>query len=119
MRTETPSPRGTTQTAIDIARSEAVGTTLYDAMGRARMLGIPNKYMVFENEATKRQARSLLFDALIVSFGVNALEVTKVLHSLRAIDRAGAYDHEAMAEMWEIIEDTAREECRDNRERME
>ena len=63
-----------------------------------------------------RHARSILIGAITLSHGTKSLDATTILNSLRAIDRCGAYDHAAMAECWERIEDIARDQARESRE---
>ncbi len=67
-------------------------------------------------KTTERQARSLLFDALTLSLGINSPNTTKILNSLRVIDRCHADDFESMEEFWRLIEDTARKMARECRE---
>ena len=89
-------------------------------MAKARRFGQATRDPVtaIYDRSVQRQARSLLFDALALSFGVNNLDMRKILHSLRNHDRAGAYDFKGMIDMLEIVEDTARDLARDCRERM-
>ncbi len=63
-----------------------------------------------------RYARSILLGAHTLSLGLKALDTTKILNSLRAVERCHPDDHEAEAEQWERIEDIAREKARECRE---
>ncbi len=108
------------EAAAKIAREDAVIDIAFAAMALARRLGTTSRDPLASifNDRIKIQARRLLIEATLHLYGVNALAERKILGSLSSIDLAGAYDHEAMAEFWQIVEDTAREEARDNRERM-
>ena len=102
------------------AAEDAVIDMAAMAMSLARQHGIRTREpiaAIFDNR-NKRQARRLLLAAAMHLYGLNALAERKILGSLSSIDLAGADDFEAMAEFWEIIEDAARDECRDNRERI-
>ena len=68
------------------------------------------------DQRVKRQARRLLLQAAMHLHGVNALNVRTIIGSLSSIDLARADDHEGMAESWERIEDTARDQARECRE---
>ena len=106
--------------AREDAREDAVISTAAAAMAMARSLGQPSRdpvASIFDNRM-KIQARRLLLSAAMHLHGVNALFERKMLGGLSSYDLAGAYDHEAMAEICELMEDTAREEARDNCERM-
>ena len=105
------------------AIEDAVQRIHVAAMAEARKIaGAPRSpedhVSAIYDDRIPRAARRLLTAALCASYGVNFSEVRKVLNSLSSIDHCGAYAHEAMEEFWEIIEDTARDEARDNRERM-
>ena len=113
-----------TDTIAKIAEADACEDAVIDmatmAMFKARGLGKQTRDPVaaIYDDRIKRQARRLLISAVLHLHGLNALAERKILGSLSSIDLAGAYDFEAMAECWEIIEDTAREECRDCREQI-
>ena len=90
------------------------------AMCTARRLGEPSRGPVsaINDPRVKIQARRLLLAAAMHLHGVNALFERQILGGMSRHDLAGAYDYEAMAEICDGIEDAAREEARDNRERM-
>jgi len=97
------------QINTDIAREEAVSHTLHQVMSLARELGAPTTdpvMAIFDNRVA-RQARSILIDALVMSYGVNSKASVKVLKLLRALDRVNCDYHEATADIWECIKDIA------------
>ena len=88
------------------------------AMKTARRLGTQtlDPVAAIYDQRVRRQARRLLLSAAMHLYGVHALNVRQILGSLSSIDLAHADDHEAMAECWERVEDTAREMARECRE---
>ncbi len=88
------------------------------AMSAARRIGAPTRDPIaaIYDLRVKRQARRLLLSAAMHLYGLNAVNVRRILGSLSSIDLAGADDHEAMLEIWQRIEDTARDMARECRE---
>ena len=101
-----------------IAREEAVSHTLHQVMSLARELGAASNdpvAAIFDNRVS-RQARSILIDALVMSYGVNSKSSVKVLNQLRALDLVNCDYHEATADIWECIKDIAAAEEEEYRE---
>ncbi len=88
------------------------------AMATARRFGTPTRDLIASiyDQRVRRQARRLLLEAAMHLYGVHALNVRQILGSLSSIDLAHADNHEAMAECWTRIEDTARDMARECRE---
>jgi len=101
-----------------IAREEAVAHTLHQVMSLARELGAATNdpvAAIFDNRVA-RQARSILIDALVMSYGVNSKASVKVLNLIRALDWVNCDYHENTADIWEAIRDIADAEEEDYRE---
>ncbi len=121
----TASPISGTNVAIDAidatdAAEDAAQDTLNFVMAKVRAnrrQPLDVAEAIYGNSKA-RHARTILFDALVLSHSIKFLDITKILNALRAYDIAGAYDFEAMIEMLEIVEDTAREMARECREYM-
>lgn len=119
MPADTPLETFTKIALAEDAREDAVIDLAVMAMCTARRLGMPSRGFVSANDPRFRiQARRLLLAANMHLQPVNALFDRAILGSMSSYDIAGAYDFEAMAEICDGIEDAAREEARDNRERM-
>ncbi len=105
------------QAKSEIAAEDAAQDTLNFVMAnvRANRRTLDVAEAIYGNSKA-RHARTILFDALVLSHSIKFLDITKILNALRAYDLAGAYDFEAMIEMLEIVEDTAREMARECRE---
>ena len=103
------------ETVSNIAAEDAVIDMAVLAMKTARLIGAPTRDPIaaIHDQRVKRQARRLLLASAMHLYGLNALDVRQILGSLSSIDLAGADDHEAMAESWERIEDTARDMARE------
>ncbi len=107
------------ETIAKIAAAEdAVIDVAALAMQIARRIGIPTYEPIaaIYDQRVKRQARRLLLAGAMHLHGVHAFNMRTILGSISSIDLAGADNHEAMAESWERIEDTAREMARECRE---
>ncbi len=102
----------------DDAAEDAVIDIAARAMKTARRIGAPTRDPIaaIYDQRVRRQARRLLLSAALHLHGVNTSAARSILGTLSSIDLAGADDHEAMAECWERIEDTARDMARECRE---
>ena len=104
-------------TVAKIPIEDAAQDTLNFVMARIRQsLGSAYVAEMIYGNSKVRHARSVLIGAITLSHGTKNLDTTKILNSLRAIDRCGAYDFETMEEFWSLIEDTARDQARECRE---
>ena len=101
-----------------IAREEAVSHTLHQVMSLARELGAPttDPVMAIFDDRVARQARSILIDALVMSYGINSKASVKVLGLIRALDWVNYNFHENTADIWEKIKDIADAEEEEYRE---
>ena len=101
-------------TAEDAVIDMAATATRY-----ARSLGKPSLGPVaaIYDDRIKRQARRLLISAVLHLYPLDALFERQILGGMSSYDMAGA-DDEALADMCETIEDAARDEARECRERL-
>lgn len=101
------------------ACEDAVIDMAATAMRYARNLGQPTRDPIaaIYDDRIKRQARGLLLQAVLHLYGLDALLQRRILGGLSSYDLAGAND-EALAEICDGLEDAAREEARECRERM-
>lgn len=93
------------------AAADAVVDISSRAMSYARRYGQPNPdpvARIYDN-ATIRQARSLLTDALVKLYGLDRRDYVKILHALRNLDGGPVDHHAARAEQWRMIERVAAE----------
>ena len=112
------SPIRETIAAIDAAE-DAVVDMAVAATTAARRLGKPTLHPIraIFDDRINRQARRLLLQAAMHLYGLNALFPRQILGAMSSYDLAGAND-EALAEICDGLEDAAREEARECRERM-
>ena len=89
------------------------------AMFKSRRLGQPTRDPIaaIYDDRIKRQARRLLLKAAMHLYGLNALFERQMLGAMSSYDLAGA-DDDALVEILDGLEDAAREEARECRERM-
>lgn len=100
------------------AKEDAAQDIANRAMAYSRKFGQPSPEPLANifNDHKRRQARALLIAALIKLHGTSNREEVKILHALRNLDHIHCDRHDALAEQWQIIEDTARDSARDEME---
>ena len=101
------------------ACEDAVIALVSSAMSKARRLGKPSlgPIAAIYDDRIKRQARRLLLQATMHLYPLDALFERLILGGMSCYDMAGA-DDEALADMCETIEDAARDEARECRDRL-
>ena len=106
-------------TIAKIAAEDAVIDMAKDAMRHARSHGRLTRDPIgsLYDDRIKRQARRLLISAVLHLYSFNALFERQILGAMSSYDMAGA-DDEALVEILDGLEDAAREEARECRERM-
>ena len=106
--------------AASTACEDAVIDMAATAMRNARSLGLPTlgpAVAAIYDDRIKRQARRLLISAVLHLYPLDALFERLILGGMACYDRAGA-DDASLADMCETIEDAARDEARECRERL-